>query len=99
MRYYSDKLHKMFDSFEECEKAETSYDEEKANRAAAETAAKEHLDDLYEMYTTTNQAVKIAQGELSEAIKDLSKALNAFTKKYGYTPEKYRSFQLMSFLF
>lgn len=99
MRFYSDKLRKMFDTLEECEKAETSYDEEKANRAAAETAAKEQLDELYEMYSATNQAVKIAQGELTDSIKELQKALTAFTKKYGYTPEKYRSFQLMSFLF
>ena len=76
MKYYSDKLNKLFDDAASCEKAEKEY----ADKLAAEKVKKEELTNARKARAKeveeALEAVKMARARYNEL-------LNAFCKDYG----------------
>lgn len=86
MKYFSEKLNKLFETAEACAEAEEAHDKaiaeaEAKKKALAETRAEraKEIDRLYE--------------EMIKAQKAHAKAVNDFVKDYGSYHKTYRSFE------
>lgn len=98
MKFYSEYTQKIYDTMEQCDKAEKEYLEEKNRKANAENTAKAELDKLFAAFNEKNDVVKKANAELSAANRALQEAVTNFGRKYGYVPDKYRSIQFLTWL-
>ena len=87
MRYYSDKLNKVFDTAEACEKAEIAAKEqenlEKIKREREERERKELREKEASERKALAEKVEAARKEMVAAQKKYRDAIGAFCDKYG----------------
>lgn len=76
MKYYSDKLDKLFDSAEECSQAEKDYDTQIAEK-------KQHELQLKEERSTRAKEIDEARKALEAASKHYHELIHAFVKDFG----------------
>lgn len=76
MKYYSDKLDKIFDSAEECSQAEKDYDTQLAEK-------KQHELQLKEERSTRAKEIDEARKALEDASKHYHELIRAFVKDFG----------------
>ncbi len=72
MKYFSEKLNKVYDTTEELEKAELALDEKKKKDLVAKEERAKAAKEVEEAYNKANEAYKDAKAKLDE-----------FLKKYG----------------
>lgn len=98
MKFYSEHTKKLYDTMEECTKVDNEYLESLNRKKNAENEAKAQMDALYANFNAKNEAVKKANAELMAASKEIQRAVNDFSTKYGYVPDKFRSIQFLTWL-
>ena len=83
MKYYSDKLNRLYDSEEELHKAEKEVEDQESKKAALSKEKKERAEEI-------RKAFQKSQDVRSQAIKDIKKAdseysqlVQAFIRDYG----------------
>lgn len=76
MKYYSEQLHKIFDSEEACVKAEKTFEEEERKKKEAE---EKKANERKQRAAEVEEAMKMA----NEAIKNYRELLTKFCKDYG----------------
>ena len=98
MKFYSEYTKKFYDTMEECAKVDNEYLESLNRKKNAENEAKAKMEELYANFNAKNDAVKKANAELVAASKEIQRAVSAFSSKYGYVPDKFRSIQFLTWL-
>lgn len=83
MRYYSEKLNKLFDSEEELDKAEDEFDSQKKEIEAKKEEKKARAKEVEDAYKATIIARKEATKIINEADKKYYDLKNTFIKDYG----------------
>lgn len=86
MKYFSEKLNKLFETAEACAEAEEAHD-----KAIAEAEAKKKA--LTEARAERAKEIDRLYEEMIKAQKTHAKAVNDFVKDYGSYHKTYRSFE------
>lgn len=95
MKYYSTILSKFYDTPEACEEAEHAAEKAEAERHAAEDNAKTEIeaqkhvvDELRDQYVALGK-------QYNEAYGKLNRLATSFSRKYGYLPKGFSTFDIM----
>lgn len=86
MKFYSEKLNKLFETEKECAEAENAHE-----KALAEAEAKKKV--LAEERASRAKEIDRLYEEMIKAQKAHAKAVNDFVKDYGSYHKTYRSFE------
>lgn len=98
MKFYSDITKELYDTFEACEAAEAAYTKAEEEKKNGKSVALAQLEKLYAEYQCETENYTKAQTRLSTSTKAMKAAVSNFIKTYGYLPDKYRTFQILTWL-